>query len=174
MSRIGDPRSAHEQLRDHAASSLAATVLLTTVMRFAQALGYTRMDLPLMLGTLLTPDRDRAKVQGSLVHMVNGWLFAWAYIALFRAWRRSGPLTGAIVGLAHGLFVLTSVIPVLPGAHRRMASDFTGPQPTTRLEPPGFLALNYGRRTPAVTLAAHVLYGAVLGWSDAAGQRSRR
>jgi hypothetical protein len=31
------------------------------------------------------------------------------------------------------------------------------------LQPPGFLALNYGRRTPLVTVAAHLLYGAILG-----------
>ncbi|MBI4512523.1 MAG: hypothetical protein HY702_00295 [Gemmatimonadetes bacterium] len=31
------------------------------------------------------------------------------------------------------------------------------------LEPPGFLALNYGRQTPLLSLLAHVVYGAVLG-----------
>ena len=32
-----------------------------------------------------------------------------------------------------------------------------------RLQPPGFLALNYGYRTPLTTIAAHALYGLVLG-----------
>jgi hypothetical protein len=32
-----------------------------------------------------------------------------------------------------------------------------------KLEPPGFLALNYGSRTPLTTLAGQALYGAVLG-----------
>jgi hypothetical protein len=31
------------------------------------------------------------------------------------------------------------------------------------LEPPGLLGLNYGRATALVTLAAHVIYGALLG-----------
>jgi hypothetical protein len=31
------------------------------------------------------------------------------------------------------------------------------------LEPPGFLILNYGRRTPLVTVIGHVLYGAIVG-----------
>ncbi len=152
-----------QHARDYALGSFAATVVLTGVMRAAQASGYTRMDLPLMLGTMLTPDRDRAKVEGFLVHMLNGWLFGAVYAAAFHAWRRSGILVGAVIGLVHGLFVLVSVLPLLPGTHPRMASDFTGPQPTTRLEPPGFLVLNYGRRTPAVTIVAHVLYGAILG-----------
>jgi hypothetical protein len=31
------------------------------------------------------------------------------------------------------------------------------------LEPPGFLMLNYGRRTPIVSVLAHVAYGAIVG-----------
>jgi len=59
--------------------------------------------------------------------------------------------------------VLATALPLLPGVHPRMASDFTGPQPTTGLEPPGFLATNYGRRTPVVTVLAHMVYGAIIG-----------
>jgi hypothetical protein len=32
------------------------------------------------------------------------------------------------------------------------------------LEPPGLLGLNYGTRTPTVTLFAHGVYGVLLGW----------
>ncbi len=100
---------------------------------------------------------------GFLAHMLNGWVLGSIYTAAFHSWKRSGATRGALIGLVHGTFILLSVIPLLPGAHRRMASDYTGPQPTTRLEPPGFMAMNYGRRTPIVTLAAHVMYGAILG-----------
>jgi hypothetical protein len=31
------------------------------------------------------------------------------------------------------------------------------------LESPGFLLLNYGRATPAVTILAHLAYGAIVG-----------
>ena len=31
------------------------------------------------------------------------------------------------------------------------------------LEPPGLLALNYGRETPIVTMVAHVAFGVALG-----------
>jgi hypothetical protein len=77
-----------------------------------------------------------------------------------------------MVGFVHGLFVLVSVLPLLPGVHPRMASDFTGPQPTSGLEPPGFMALNYGRRTPVVTLLAHMVYGAIIGHFYEVGRRS--
>jgi len=32
-----------------------------------------------------------------------------------------------------------------------------------QLEPPGFMALNYGRRTPLITLIGQAVYGATLG-----------
>jgi hypothetical protein len=34
---------------------------------------------------------------------------------------------------------------------------------TRVLEPPGFLAPNYGRRTPMIALLVHVVYGAIVG-----------
>ena len=151
------------RLREHGLGSFVATVFLTAILRSAQEFGVTRIDVPLMLGTMFTPDRDRAKVYGTAVHFVNGWLFGTIYAAAFHTWGRAGALRGALVGLVHGMFVLVVVLPLLPGAHRRMASDFTGPQPTTDLEPPGFIALNYGRATPSLTLAAHIAYGAILG-----------
>jgi hypothetical protein len=44
-----------------------------------------------------------------------------------------------------------------------MATDARGPEPTRELEPPGFMAINYGRRTPIVTIGAHLIFGAILG-----------
>jgi hypothetical protein len=70
---------------------------------------------------------------------------------------------GAGTGLVHALFVLLAAMPVLPAMHPRMANEQQGPTPTRQLEPPGFLALNYGRRTPISLLLAHLLYGAILG-----------
>jgi hypothetical protein len=61
------------------------------------------------------------------------------------------------------LFVLVAGVPLLPGLHPRMASGEHGPTPTRQLEPPGFMALNYGARTPISVLLAHMVYGAVLG-----------
>jgi hypothetical protein len=55
------------------------------------------------------------------------------------------------------------LMPVLPGFHPRMATEQRGPEPTRELEPPGFLALNYGRGTPLLTLLAHLVYGAIIG-----------
>ena len=140
-----------------------ATVVLTGLMSVSQGLGLTRMSLPYMLGTMFTPDRDRAKVIGFFVHLVNGWSLAIVYAAAFQSWRRATWWLGAGIGLVHGLFVLVTVMPLLPGLHPRMASEQRGPTPTRQLEPPGFMALNYGRRTPLSVLLAHLVYGAILG-----------
>jgi hypothetical protein len=59
--------------------------------------------------------------------------------------------------------VVVALLPLLPGLHPRMASEHRGPEPTRALEPPGFLGLNYGHRTPLIALLAHVMYGAILG-----------
>ena len=40
---------------------LVGTVVLTTGSRLAQRLGWTRMDIPLLLGTIFTAERGRAR-----------------------------------------------------------------------------------------------------------------
>ncbi len=55
------------------------------------------------------------------------------------------------------------LVPLLPGVHPRIASERAGPTTTAMLEPPGLAGLNYGRRTPAVAIVAHLVYGVALG-----------
>jgi hypothetical protein len=140
-----------------------ATILLTSSMALSQGVGLTRMNLPFILGTLFTPDRDRARLYGFFVHMMNGWWMALIYAAAFESWNMATWWLGALIGLAHGTFVLVGLMPMLPGLHPRMASEQQGPTPTRLLEPPGFMALHYGQRTPISVLLAHLLYGAILG-----------
>lgn len=140
-----------------------ATVVLTTILSAGDGLGLSRMSIPFLLGTMLTPDRDRAPLVGFAVHLVDGWLFAFLYAFAFESWREATWWIGAISGLVHAVVVLVIGMPLLPAVHPRMASEHRGPEPTRALEPPGFLALNYGRSTPAITVLAHVVYGVILG-----------
>jgi len=41
------------------------TLVLTTILRAASELRITRIDLPFLLGTMVTPDRKRAKALGT-------------------------------------------------------------------------------------------------------------
>lgn len=140
-----------------------ATVALTAVLVASQLAGLTRMDLPMMLGTIFIEDPDKARVLGSVMHLINGQFFALIYAAAFAAIGQASWWLGTLFGGLHGFAALTLIVPLLPGIHPRMASERSAPSSRNILEPPGLFALNYGRQTALVTLAAHVLYGAVLG-----------
>lgn len=142
----------------------AATMVLTTILRAGQAFGLTRIDLPFMIGLMFTPNRDRAKAYGYLLHLISGWLFSFVYATAFETAANTGLLFGILIGLVHGSFVVVVAMPLLPVFHPRMASENWGPDPTQQLQPPGNFALNYGLSTPALTVMAHVLYGGILGY----------
>ena len=142
----------------------AATIILTTLLAGSRALGFTRMDISFLLGTMFTGNRDRAKWIGFLFHLVNGWIFALIYISAFHATGWKTVWFGALIGLVHVMFVLVAGMAILPSIHPRMASEQHGPDPSRQLEPPGFLALNYGKQTPVASIIAHVVFGAILGF----------
>lgn len=146
------------------AGGFAGTLVLTTVLRAASEARLTRMDLPFLLGTAITADRQRAKVVGYLGHFGFGLVFALGYYGLFLAIGRSGWVLGAIFGLAHGMFSATALVNVLlPAVHTRMGTPFTAAGSSPLIEAPGFLMRNYGRTTPLVNMVAHVLYGTIVG-----------
>lgn len=142
---------------------LIATAALTAVMIGAQMAGFTRLDLPLMLGSIVVADPDRARVAGFLIHLVNGQGFALGYAAVFAATGDASWWMGGLLGVLHGAVALLVIVPLLPGIHPRMASERAGLSSGAALEPPGLLGLNYGRETPLVTMVAHVAFGIALG-----------
>ncbi|MEF8795865.1 MAG: hypothetical protein V5A22_07450 [Salinivenus sp.] len=140
-----------------------ATGVLTLLMAASQGLGWSRMSFPFMIGSMVTSHRSRAMGLGFLLHFVFGVVFAILYALVFEGWQRATWWLGGLLGVFHGLFILIVVMPALPDLHPRMAGKHHGPTPTRQLEPPGVLGLNYGRTTPILTLAAHVVYGVLLG-----------
>jgi hypothetical protein len=142
---------------------LVATTALTAVLIAAQMAGLTRLDLPLVLGTTVTEDPDKARVAGFFMHLIAGQGFALGYASIFALVGEARWWLGALLGGLHVAIALLVLLPLLPGVHPRMASHRAGPASTAALEPPGLLALNYGTQTPAVSVAAHLVYGAVLG-----------
>ena len=144
-------------------SAFLATLALSTMLSLSQGLGLTRMNLPYLIGTLFTADREKAKVYGFFIHLVNGWAFSLFYVLIFQARHSVSWWFGALIGLFHALFVLTVGMSLMPGMHPRMASEQQGPTASRQLEPPGFMALNYGYRTPLSVFLAHAAFGAILG-----------
>jgi hypothetical protein len=140
------------------------TLVLTTILRAASELRITRVDLPFLLGTMLTTDRKRAKALGYLLHFFFGLSFAIGYLAIFSVLGRAGWLAGAVLGVLHAAFSSTALVNVLlPAVHPRMGDPSTSADRAALLEAPGFLMLNYGIATPVVMLVAHIAYGAIVG-----------
>ncbi len=152
------------------AGGFVGTLVLTTALRAASEYRLTRLDLPFLLGTVVTADRLRAKALGYLFHFFFGFFFALGYYAIFRAVARAGWLPGAALGLVHGLFSGSALVNVLlPVVHPRMGNPFSSIGTRALLEPPGFMMLNYGRGSPLVSLGAHIAYGALVGGLAALG-----
>jgi hypothetical protein len=144
-------------------SGFLATLALSTVLAGSQGLGLTRMNLPYLIGTFLTPDRERAKFYGFAIHVLNGMAFSILYVLVFEVRHLATWWFGMLLGLAQALFVLSVGMNLMPAVHPRMAREQHGPTATRQLEPPGFMALNYGLRTPISVFIAHAVFGAILG-----------
>jgi hypothetical protein len=145
------------------AGGFAGTLVLTIILRTATELNLTRIDLPFLLGTALVENRSLAKALGYVLHFVLGFGFAAIYYLLVLALGRHDWWLGALFGLAHGIFSGTVLINVLlPLVHPRMGTPLSDATDTAWLEPPGFLARNYGTQTAVVLLLAHILYGTLI------------
>lgn len=142
---------------------LVATVVMTTILYGSQGLGLSRLSLPFLMGTLFTSDRYTASILGFVLYLLGGWVFAFFYFVLFALLGVANWWIGAILGAAHALFLLAVVLPLLPSLHPHMATEYDGPTSQRRLEPPGFMGLNYGQRTPLTTLIGMLAYGMILG-----------
>lgn len=142
---------------------LLATVAMTTIIHASQGLGFSRLSLSFLVGSLFTGNRARASVIGFMFYTIGGWVFAAFYWWVFVGLGIASWWLGALLGGLHALFLLVVVLPLLPYLHPRMATEYDGPTATRRLEPPGFMGLNYGRRTPLTACVGHAVYGAILG-----------
>ncbi|MCG6968413.1 MAG: hypothetical protein LJE85_01470 [Gammaproteobacteria bacterium] len=154
---------AFEQVESIILWGLTATVVMTTIMLGSQGLGFSRLSLPFLVGTFFTGNRRWANIVGVGVYLIGGWFFTFFYYLIFIGVGQPTVWLGTATGLLHGLFLLVVLLPLLPQFHPRMATEYDGPTEHQRLEPPGFLGLNFGFRTPLVTLLGHVVFGAILG-----------
>ena len=140
-----------------------ATIVRTILLAVSKPLGISRIDIPFLLGTMLTANRNKAPFYGLLLHIVIGLVFAFLYAAILESLETRHWWYGMLGGGIHGAFVLSAGLNVLAAFHPRMAHPYQGPTPTRQLQPPGFFALNYGKGTPIMTMVAHIVYGGLLG-----------
>jgi len=145
------------------AGGAIGTVVLESGLRVAAELGWTRVDLPFLLGTIFTEQRRRAVVLGYGLHFVNGLVFSLVYAGVFAAVGHAGWLLGLALGGVQAAGVGLVVDSILPAIHPRMGTTWTDASETPLLEPPGFLLANYGRGTVVVTTLLHLAFGAIVG-----------
>src|SRR2546430_15228114 len=87
------------------AGGFIGTLVLTTIIREASELGWTRMDLALLLGTTVTVNRRKAKAIGYVFQFLLGIGFAVAYGEFFEIIGRSSGQHCALPGALHALLV---------------------------------------------------------------------
>lgn len=144
--------------------ALVATSLFAAISVAARGLHLTRMDFPLILGTMFTAKRHKAVWIGGILQFINGACYSALYYIILSLFEGHYVFWGMALGLLHAFFILTVVMSILPAIHPRMATDLDGPAPTPMLESPGFFSLHYGSRTPLVIFLEHLVFGAVLGF----------
>src|SRR5256885_13404410 len=113
---------------------LVATLLLTTISSATQGLGLSRMNIPYMLGTMFTPNRDRARLYGFFAHLTIGWMFSLVYVLIFQSLGMAGWWRGAVLRAVHGVFVVPRLALLPPRVHPRVAGAAHGPRPPVRVE----------------------------------------
>lgn len=140
-----------------------ATLVMTAIIHASQGLGFSRLSLSFLVGTFFTSRRTYANILGFIVYALGGLVFALLYILFFLSVGFGNWWFGLLAGIAHGIVLLVVVLPLVPYVHPRMANEYDGPTHRQRLEPPGFIGLNYGHRTPVALMAAQAAYGLVIG-----------
>src|SRR5215213_2359183 len=143
---------------------LIATLAMTSILFISQNAGWSRLNMPYLLGSFFTGARHEANVLGFIMYMLGGWVFAFLYYVIFSVLGTSSGWIGGISGLVHAILLLALALPMLSYIHPRVASEFDGPDTRKVLEPPGFFGLHYGYRTPLVLLVAQTSYRVILGF----------
>lgn len=143
-------------------AGLAATAVMTILMYMGPLMGI-RMDMPLMLGTMVMAPGPMARAAGMVMHFMSGALFFVVYAALFNAFGLESSIVGwaALFGAMHG--VMAGIMMTMMGAmHPRMAASTAGGS-TDTLTAPGFFGVNYGTMAPMAIIMLHIVFGAVAG-----------
>jgi hypothetical protein len=123
---------------------------MVAILGLAKGLGLTSLNIPLALAALTTGSASGMTwLLGLVLFLLIGAAAALLYAAVFESVGGAGPARGALLGLAH--WILTGLLLAFIPA---MDESLTGP---------GFMGINRGIVSPPLLLAAHLVFGAVVG-----------
>jgi hypothetical protein len=143
-----------------------ATAVMTATMLVGAAVGMTRMDMPLMLGSMFRREAGSARALGWMLHFMNGLVFGLVYAlvwwaidpALDDAW-----WIGLLFGGVHGAVALMAM-PMMSSMHPRVRQAAVGTPPGEVVLPPfGFGGIGFGAMTPLGIVMGHLVFGVVWG-----------
>lgn len=137
------------------AAGLAGTLGLTLVMLAGTAAGLGRLNFPMLLGTMFSPPGGQALTVGMLWHLAHGVLFALVYSAAFSLLALPASWSaGLAAGLAHTA-VAGLLLGLVGAVHPRVHHG--------HMPAPGPFGIRYGAQGVVVLLAAHLVYGGIVG-----------
>ncbi len=139
---------------------LTGTVLLTVLLRLAAALGVTVVDLPLLLGEVLSSDASTIFDGGHAIFVLAGVFVLPLLMALLwpltpgnRFTFRGALVKGALWGLVLSVFT-GMLLPILDFLGKAADTGFSDPGPfALGLGPPGPLQLLLGTQLYSLTFA---------------------
>jgi uncharacterized membrane protein YagU involved in acid resistance len=125
--------------------------------------------MPVVMGTMMTGDADRAKKLGVMIHyLVMGTVvFGVIYAVLFRAFDSASWIVGVAIGAAHGFIVGAMAMPMMPALHPRMTASaadapaFEVVDGNVELSEPGFFGVSWGSMTPIGIIMGHAVFGLI-------------
>ena len=115
-----------------------------------------KMNLFMMLGTMMVRDTRMAYIAGATMHTMMSIVFGLVHVAFYNAFGLESSLVawGIVFGLVHWL-ITGMMLGAVPIMHPLMRAG--------TMDPPGAFALGYPRTTAMGFLMLHVVFGILVG-----------
>ena len=141
----------------------AGTVILTAGIFLAPAVGFPFIDVPHLVGGVLSSDPTVALWLGFWLHFLAGAVLFPVLFGILWA-SGPGPMTGIVGDIIKGV-VWGSVLWVISGLLMPVAGWLNRLDPGV-FEHPGFFAFALGWRAALALLVGHIVYGLAIGFTS--------
>ena len=143
-------------------SGIVGTAAMTLAMLMGGLVMGMKMDMPMTLGTMLSPKGSGAWTAGLMMHLGMGIAFFLIYAVLFDGFGISSAIAGwsALLGVIHAS-IAGVAFGMMPMVHPRMARG--ADVAAGHVPAPGLMARNMGMMGVVAFFGAHALFGAVAG-----------
>jgi hypothetical protein len=126
---------------------LSGTAVMTCFLLIPRWMEWGKIDVIRAVGSLMTGRRERIFGSGLVVHLGMGILFAFLYAGFLNLSRLPfNTMTGLLLGSLHGVIIML-LVSIMIMEHHPVAGYH-----------------EKGLETGLAQLAAHMIYGATVGW----------